>query len=569
MARKAESLGSGLTEGAGACQVLGPAHLVAGVRRLGEPEYLHRCRGQRLFHVVAQVVDEGLDLAPGGAGHHGIAHAERALLDDDGRHRAPAGLEVGFEHDAPCLSLDAGGQLFDFCHQGDLLEQVVDARALEGGHLHHDGVASPCFGHQSALGELLEHARGIGVGAVHLVDGHDDRHVGRRGVVDRLDRLGHDTVIGGHDQHDDVGGLRATGAHGREGGVARRVDERDPLVVPHHLVGPDVLGDATGLAGHHVGLADPVQEERLAVVDVAHDGHDGRPRTLVRVLFFVLFLEVARQQLGFLLLAGVDEAYVGTDFGGEELDHVVGQRLRRHDHLALQHEEADDVARAAVQLGPEIPRGRPALDDDLAVGHRRRRRLIAGELCRLELFEVAPATAGATLRRAPSGQATATGGGRPTRGSSASGTSTESSATTAGTTGETTAARATGTTGWPACAGRRSATRACGVAAPARPRGWGGRSPTAHTGWRRDRTAAGPDRGPRGRWRRYGLATRAQRRPGGPLLGRWRRRRGCRSSCRGCCRRLCCGGCRCGGCCGRRAAGPHPRRGGGRSTRAG
>ena len=51
----------------------------------------------------------------------------------------------------------------------------------------------------------------VGVGAVHLVDGHDDRHVGRRGVVDGLDRLGHDAVVGGDDQHDDVGRLRHRG----------------------------------------------------------------------------------------------------------------------------------------------------------------------------------------------------------------------------------------------------------------------------------------------------------------------------------------------------------------------
>ena len=310
------------------------------------------------------------------------------------------------------LALDAGGQLFDLGHQGDLLEQVVDARALQGGDLHHDGVAAPGFGNQPALGELLEHAGGIGVGPVHLVDGHDDRYIGRRGVIDGLDRLGHDAVVGGHDEHDDVGGLRPAGPHGGEGGVARRVDERDPLVVPHHLVGTDVLGDAAGLAGHHVGLADAVEQERLAVVDVAHDGHHGRPRALVGVLFFVFFLEVARQQLGFLLLAGVDQADLGADLGREELDHVVGQRLRRHDHFALEHEEADDVAGAAVQLGPEIARRRAALDDDLAVGHGRRRRLVAGELGRLELFEVAPAPAGAPLRRAPSGQSAATGGGR-------------------------------------------------------------------------------------------------------------------------------------------------------------
>ena len=50
---------------------------------------------------------------------------------------------------------------------------------------------------------------GVGVVAVDLGDRHDDRHLGRAGVVDRLDRLRHDAVVGRDDEHRDVGGLRA------------------------------------------------------------------------------------------------------------------------------------------------------------------------------------------------------------------------------------------------------------------------------------------------------------------------------------------------------------------------
>ena len=46
------------------------------------------------------------------------------------------------------------------------------------------------------------------------------------------------------------------------------------------------------------------------MVDVAHHGHDGRAGPLVGVLLLVLLLEVAGQQLRFLLLARVDQAYL-------------------------------------------------------------------------------------------------------------------------------------------------------------------------------------------------------------------------------------------------------------------
>ena len=127
----------------------------------------------------------------------------------------------------------------------------------------------------------------------------------------------------------------------------------------------------------------------------------GRAGPLVGLVLLVLLLEVAGQQLGLLLLAGVDQAHVGADLGREELDHVVGQRLRRHDHLALQQQEAHDVTGAAVELGPEVAGRRAALDDDLALGDGCRRGLVRGELRRLELFEVAPAPAGPALGRPP------------------------------------------------------------------------------------------------------------------------------------------------------------------------
>ena len=87
--------------------------------------------------------------------------------------------------------------------------------------------AAPLLGDHLVLGELGAHALGIGVGFVDLVDRDDDRHAGRLGVLDGLDGLRHDAVVGGDHQHHDVGDLRAARAHRGEGRVARRVEEGD------------------------------------------------------------------------------------------------------------------------------------------------------------------------------------------------------------------------------------------------------------------------------------------------------------------------------------------------------
>ena len=90
------------------------------------------------------------------------------------------------------------------------------------------------------------------------------------------------------------------------------------------------------------------------MVDVAHDGHDRRAGTQSSSSLFLFFFEVLGLELGLLLLARVDQADLGAELGGEQLDHVVAERLGGGDDLALEEQEADDVAGGAVELGPEL-----------------------------------------------------------------------------------------------------------------------------------------------------------------------------------------------------------------------
>ncbi len=180
-------------------------------------------------------------------------------------------------------------------------------------------------------------------------------------MVDRLDRLRHDAVVGGDHQHDDVGGVGTTGTHLRERGVTRGVEERDRAVLVHHLVGADVLGDATGLTVDDVGAADVVEQRGLAVVDVTHHGDHRRTRLLALVVVGVVEQLL---QLDLFLLTGLDQEDLGADLEREQLHLLVGERHRGRDHLAVVEQEADDVGRRAVQLRSELLRRHTTLDDD-------------------------------------------------------------------------------------------------------------------------------------------------------------------------------------------------------------
>ena len=116
-------------------------------------------------------------------------------------------------------------------------------------------VAAPVFRHQAAIGQLLLHPIRHGVRLVDLVDRDDDRNFGGVGVVDGFEGLRHDAVIGRHDQHDDVRGLRSARTHAGEGFVTRRVQEHDLAAIcggifvhNRDFVRTDVLGDAAGFA---------------------------------------------------------------------------------------------------------------------------------------------------------------------------------------------------------------------------------------------------------------------------------------------------------------------------------
>ena len=156
-------------------------------------------------------------------------------------------------------------------------------------------------------------------------------------MVDGLDRLRHDAVVGRDHEHDDVRHLGAAGAHGGERLVAGRIDEGDLVAQRRRdLIGADVLGDAARLAGHHVGLADGVEQRRLAVIDVAHDGDDRRAR-LQRALF-VLFADEARLDVRLGHALGRVAELLHDELGGIDVDHIVD-----FVHRAFFHQVLDDV----------------------------------------------------------------------------------------------------------------------------------------------------------------------------------------------------------------------------------
>ena len=212
---------------------------------------------------------------------------QRAVLYQNCRHRTAALVDARLQHRADRGRIRIRLQLAQICEQQQRFQQLVDAGLLLRRHFDKFSVAAPFRGQQSEIGKLPLHAFRLRFRLVDLVDGHDDRHIRRSGVVDRFLRLRHDAVVGRDHQHDDVGDLRAARAHPRERFVTRRIDEHHRAIVHHDLVRADVLRDAARFSRGHVRFANGVQQAGLAVIDVTHHGNHRRTRLQI---FLGLFL---------------------------------------------------------------------------------------------------------------------------------------------------------------------------------------------------------------------------------------------------------------------------------------
>ena len=381
----AQALSALLSLVAGLPLRLDEAEALAGGRRMIEAEHLDRYRRPGLLGLAAVVVLERAHLAPGIARDERDAGVERAALHEHGRDRPAADVEARLDHDALRRGLGIGLELQDVGLQQQHLEQLVQPGALLGGDVDEDRRPAPLLGLQAERRELGAHALRIGVGAVDLVDRDHDRHLGGLGVVDRLDRLRHDAVVRGDDQHHDVGDAAGAGAHGGERLVARRVEERDRAAVVAHdrLVGADVLRDAAGLAGHDARLADGVEQTRLAVIDVAHDRHDRSARDEI-------LGRVVEDLFGRDLIGCARNRDLALELGADHLDGLVRQRLRDPDELAEAHHDLLDLR------GRDAQRRGQVLDRDTGAdgrGTRGRRDFLAA------LGAVLAATTAASLAR--------------------------------------------------------------------------------------------------------------------------------------------------------------------------
>ena len=193
-------------------------------------------------------------------------------------------------------------------------------------------------------------------------------------MADRFFRLRHDRVVGGDDENDNVRNLSAARAHLRKGGVAGRVEESDLAIVAEiDLIGADMLGDAPGFARDDIRLAHGVKQRGLAVIDMAHDGHDRRARRHV-------FWRIGRLAKTFFHVRFSDPLDGVAEIFRNELGRVGVQNRVGGDHLALLHQFLDEIDGAHRHARGELLHGDGFRNGDVAQNTRAVAALLPGKL---------------------------------------------------------------------------------------------------------------------------------------------------------------------------------------------
>ena len=158
-------------------------------------------------------------------------------------------------------------------------------------------------------------------------------------MIDRFQCLRHHTVVSGDHQNYQVGNLGSTGTHCSKRFVARGIQERYHPARSVHVIGANMLGDATRFAARDARTSNVIQQRSLAVIDMPHNCYDGRPWFCNNV---VLLSIVYQERLGIIELRRFGDMthLFDHDHRSFLVDHLIDG-----DHTAQLHQHLNHLGR--------------------------------------------------------------------------------------------------------------------------------------------------------------------------------------------------------------------------------
>jgi len=234
---------------------------------------------------LAAEIKHGADASVRGSGDDHIAHLQRAVLHQQGGNHTLGAVHLCFDDGSNHASLGVGLYFHAVSNQVDRFQQIFDILPEFCRDRHYNGIAVPFIRYQTGICQLALDEVRVGSVQVNLVHGNNNRHPGGAGMGNGFPRLRHDAVVGCHHQDNNIRSLGTAGAHGGKCRVTGSIQEGDGVSLVFHLVGTDMLRNATGFPPSHVGVADGIQQGGFSMIHMPKDGDHGRAGDeLMRVL---------------------------------------------------------------------------------------------------------------------------------------------------------------------------------------------------------------------------------------------------------------------------------------------
>ena len=143
--------------------------------------------------------------------------------------------------------------------------------------------------------------------------------------------------------------------------MAWGVEESDLslIIADRDLICTDVLGNAASFAGNNISCTQSIKQRRLAMIDMAHNGHNWRPRILA-------FFCIRRTEETFFNIGLSNTFHCMTKVRRDELCGISVERGVGCNHLALLHQFTNELYSAHGHALSEVLNRNGFRDDHFA-----------------------------------------------------------------------------------------------------------------------------------------------------------------------------------------------------------
>ena len=157
-------------------------------------------------------------------------------------------------------------------------------------------------------------------------------------MVDGFQGLGHDPVIGGDNQNNDIGNLGAARPHGGKRLMSGRVQKGNMTFVGGNMISADMLGNPSGFHIGDPGFTNHIEQRSFTMIDMPHNGYHRwsflQLLGIVGFLFqYLFFLEGGTRTLDFII-----------KFGRHQGRCIIVDTLVDSGHKTQAHESSDHFA---------------------------------------------------------------------------------------------------------------------------------------------------------------------------------------------------------------------------------